>query len=491
MDDKKIVRYKLERHKWPDEIQAEKQKSRQRIFMVAFCVVFFTLGFFSSTLLSDGKQSDNVKSEKFDSIYEVMNEKWYFGKDIKNLDEKLIENAIMGMVDGGGDIHTSYMDSENSQRFISSLEGHFVGIGIEYYDLEGQFIVDRVFKNSPAETSGLIKGDIIVEVDGKSMAGKTSDELSEKVKGEPDTKVSLGILRENKKMSLDIIRKEVNSSVFGEVKNDIGVLEINSFSERSGKEVGVYLEDFKTKGIKDIVIDLRNNGGGYLTAAVDIASYFLPEGTVVIQQEDKKGNITEYKTHESTLYTFDDIVFLVDENTASASEVLAACIKEQIGAKLVGTKTYGKGTVQVSLPFKDGSALKYTTAQWLTSKGNKIDGKGLNVDYEVNLDEAVETGVPNIHKDTVVKVDTVSVAAKATQIYLRFLGYDVDRNDEYFSYKGSEALKKYQQDKGLKVNGEINDDVLTSLLSSASIKWHNEKDVLDVQMLKALEVAHE
>lgn len=492
-DKKKVVRYKLVRHKWPDEIEAEKARRNRRITVVVLCIVVFILGYLSSCIINqDTAVKGSAKnSEKFDTIYDILTQKWYFGKDIKKLDEKLLDAAINGMVDSGKDVHTTYMDKSTSQRFISSLEGHFVGIGVQYYNSDGKYVIEKVFKNSPAEKAGIIKGDIISKVDGASVEGMDIDEVAKAVKGEAGTKVVISVIRENKEIVMDVIRNEVNDSVFGEVKDGVGVLEITSFSETSGKEVGVYLKEFKDQNAGSIIIDLRDNGGGYLTAAMDIASYFLPQGATVMQQEDKEGNITTYKTEgDVPVYTFDNIIVLVNQDTASASEVLSAFLREQLDAKLIGTTTYGKGTVQITLPFDDGSSLKYTTAQWLTSKGKKINGKGLKPDVAVYNDEALTTTVPSLKEGTIVKVDSVSSAAKTAQIYLKFLGYGADRNDEYFSYASSEALKQYQQDNGLEVTGSISDNDLSALLSSCSVKWHDEKSTLDQQMIKAMEAAN-
>ncbi|MEG1383170.1 MAG: S41 family peptidase [Erysipelotrichaceae bacterium] len=491
MENKKTVRYKLVRHKWPDEVEAEKKKRNRRIATVTFCIVCFCLGFFASNLYHGNSSNNSFASEKFDTIYQIMKNEWYFGKDSKKLDEQLMSGAIEGMVNSGGDIHTRYMDADVSKSFASSLEGHFYGIGIQYYKGNDQFIVDRVFLGSPAQEVGIVKGDIIHKVEDKTLEKYTSDEVSKLIKGKSGTTVKIEVLRENKAIEFNVERREVNNSVFGEVKDQIGILEISSFADTTGEEVGQYLKNFQKQGVNKLVIDLRDNGGGYLVAAVDIASYLLEEGKTIFKQENIKGEITPYYVKENTNhFKYDDIAILVNGDTASASEVLAACLREQVGAKLIGTKTYGKGTIQITAPFKDNSTLKYTTGEWLTSKGKKINGKGLQPDIKISLDEALMTRVPQMKKDVSVKVDSVSTVAKVAQIHLGFLGYDVDRKDEYFSYKGSAALKQYQRDKGLEVTGEINNEVLNSLLSSSALKWREEESQLDLQMQKAFEVLH-
>lgn len=489
---KKVVRYKLVRHKWPDEIAAEKAKRTHRIMTAAFCVVCFVIGFLSSMLLDKNSITANEDAKKLQTIYEVMHDKWYFGKDKKKLSSTLYNGAITGMVDSGKDPHTVYMDAQQANDFTSSLQGSFVGIGIQYYSDGHMGIVSRVFKGSPAEEAGMIENDHIVKVAGKSVEGMTADEISEIVKGKAGTKVKISVLRENKEVTLNVERRKVESSVVGYVKEgQIGVLEVTSFAETTGSEVGKYLESFKQQGVKKLIVDFRNNSGGYLTAAQQMASYFTPQNKTLFIEETKDGTRTKYKTLEKyPLYRYDQIAVLVNNDTASAAEVLTGFLKEQVNAKVVGETTYGKGTAQVTQSFDDGSVLKYTTSQWFTSKGKKVNGVGIKPDYVVSLDPALSIGLSRDIKKEEFKVDSVSEACVAAQYYLKFIGYDVDRTDGYFSVKTEQALRQYQQDKGLEVTGVINKKVILSLNSSASIYWHEHNDTLDTQMIKAVDVVH-
>lgn len=492
MAEKKVVRYKLVRHKWPDEIKAKREQNIKRVLMVGSCIVCFVGGILLSNYLGRSTVQQGKEFSKFSEVYNIMNTKFYFGKDQENFEEKLITSAIDGMVSAGGDPHTSYMDAETAKSFTSSMEGSFVGIGIQYYGVnDSTFIVEKVFKDSPAEEAGMMKGDRIYAINGVECKGMTTEEVSELIKGETATKVEVEIVRENKHMKLDVARREVFDSVFSEIDGDTATLQINTFADSSGKEVGSHLADIKKAGVKHLVLDLRDNGGGYLDAAQQISSHLLPKDTVIFKEEGKDGKQKEYKTLAGyEQYQFDKIVILVNQNTASAAEVLTAALKEQLDASVVGVKTYGKGTVQYPLPFPDGSSIKYTIAEWVTPQGNKLNGKGIMPDYEVNLDPAITTSTPGLKKDEVYKVDTVSPIAKSVQIYLKFLGYNADRSDEYFSPTSSAALKKYQKDKGLPQTGNIDMDSVTSLLSSCSQKWHDEKDTLDLQMKKAMELVH-
>lgn len=488
--EKKVIRYHLVRHKWPDEIAAERNRRMRNIATIATCIVCFIAGFLFNGAFFNASSS-NKDFEKLTAIYELMESKWYFGKDVENLNETLINNAINGLLTSDLDAHTMYMSADESQQFVSSLQGNFVGIGIQYYAMdEHTAIVDRVFKNSGAEKGGMMRGDIIQRVDGVACEGKTLDEISAMIKGEEGTTVQVVVLRENKEIELTLTRSVVNDSVFGYHKDNTGIIEINSFSETSGDEVGKHLVDFQADGRNNLIIDLRDNGGGYVNAAMQIGSYFVEEGDVIYKEQSKNGTIKEQIAYSDyPKYKFDHIVILVNEDTASASEVLASCLKEQLdNVQVVGTKSYGKGTVQVPIKFDDGSSFKYTIAEWLTPSEEHINRVGITPDVEITLNEAITTGIPKLETEETFKPDSVSIYAKPVQIYLDFLGYKVDRSDEYFSTTSSNALKQYQREHNLQANGEINAETVKSLLSSCSLKWHQEQETLDVQMQKALEL---
>ena len=485
-----MVRYKLVKHKWPDEIEAERKRRNQRLLTIAACLVFFVGGFLTNTLLNgNAAVASNDEFSKLYEIYNTMNTKFYFGKDKENFSQTLINGAINGLVEAGGDQHTMYLDNEQTQSFNSSMEGSFVGIGIQYYEpADGIFIITRVYKDSPAEEAGLKQGDQIVAVDGEDIQDKTIDEVADMIKGSEKTTVNVEIIRDKEHLKKDVERREVLSSVYSDLNGSTGTIELYTFAETSGTEMGSHLKSLKENGCKNLILDLRDNGGGYVTAAQEIASYLLPEGTVIFKEKDRNDKITEYTVKEGyPQYSFDKIIILVNKDTASAAEILTAALQEQLNATVLGVQTYGKGTVQIPIVFKDGSMFKYTSNEWLSSMGKSINGIGITPDVEVTLDPAITTSAPKL-EDEVYEADTVNIAAKSVQTYLKFLGYPVDRTDSYFSAASSEALKQYQKDEGLSVTGKINEEVVSSLVSKGSIKWHNEQEILDLQMKKAVDI---
>lgn len=484
---------KVERHKWPDEIEAEKKRTRKRFLIVLSCIICFVAGFglsaFSNINISGiTNSSQNTNSDKFNEIYEIMQNDWYFGKDIENLNEFLLDNAINGLTTNDYDAHTNYLTSDSADRFIQKLEGSMVGIGVQYRYIGEQAMITRVYLNSPAEKVGLQAGDSIKKVNGISVEGKTLEEIADLVKGEEGTVVTVIIDRNGEELSFDITRETINYTSYGYVRDNVGILELSSFSERTHEESEVYFKRFKDENIDNIIIDMRNNTGGYLNTVIKIASMLMDEGKIVIQEKDRDGKIKELKTTGGTQYKFDNIVLLVNENTASASEALAACLKEQIDAKIVGAQTYGKGTEQISKIFSDGTYLKYTIAEWLTPNGNSINLKGITPDVEVQNADAISYAFTP--EDASNKVDSVGANVKYAQMYLEFLGYTIDRKDGYFSNVTLTALNQYEKDNGLNINGVINKDVLTAMNEKCVQLYTLNIEKYDIQLAKAIEVSH-
>lgn len=490
MAEKKVVRYQLERHKWPDEIEAEKKAKKKKIELILLCIFCFVSGFMVNKHFGKAKVFQDKKFVKLSEVYDIMSNQFYFGKDKENFNEQLINGAISGMVDAGGDIHTAYMNKDDSESFTSSMEGSVVGIGVTMYSLDDSaFIISDILKNSPAEKAGVLPGDQIAAVDGKKVTGKKIDDVIELVTGKSGTEVSIEFVRGKEHFTKKIIRKKVYGTVFSDIKDQTAKIELRTFAETSGEEFGVHLKDIEKAGVKNIIIDLRGNSGGYLNAALEIASYFIDDHEVIFQEDDHEGNVKQYKALEGfKKYKFNKIVVLVDQGTASASEALTGALKERADAIVVGERTYGKGTVQIPLPFNDGSMLKYTIGEWMTPDGHKINKVGIEPDVKVAQEKAFITPMPKLNEQ-VFKPDTVNPAASSVQIYLDFLGYPVDRSDEYFSFTSSKALQQFQTDHGLIADGNIRAEVCKSLVSEMIQRQKNESYTYDLQLKKAMEIA--
>ena len=494
MSEKK-VRIPLKRYEWPDE----KKQKRNRIVQVGILIISILLsvgfGYSLHSAFIDKTVVPVVQTSKLnrvEAIFDVLTQEWYFGRDQVDLETQLIEDAIKGMIDGTGDIHTSYMNAEEVTAFTDAINRNFVGIGVSYFDNNGTFIIERVFIGSPAEKAGVLPGDIIKTVDGVSTQGLTSDDLVDRVRGEENTVVTIDFQRGEEIVTLEITRGVIKNTAFGKmIDEDTAYLEIYQFGEDTGSEVEQYMQLFKEKNAKDIIIDLRDNGGGYLTTLEDIGSMFVPKDGILIQQEIYSGEKLVSKSRGNILIDFEEIILLVNENSASASEVLTAAIKENIDATIVGVTTYGKGTVQQQHAFSDGSALKYTVAEWLTPNGNHINGVGINPDVVVDLHPVMNEIFTQLTEDEAYGIDTVDESVQDAQLALDFLGYNVDRTDGYFSSKTLSALEAYIRDYKLEDEPIINKVLLDKLRSEVVRIWNVEKSEKDVQLKKALELIND
>lgn len=245
-----------------------------------------------------------------------------------------------------------------------------------------------------------------------------------------------------------------------------GEIILTSFSEHSGEDFSKAMARLQKAGIKKVVLDLRGNTGGYLSAAVDIASSLLPGGSVIFQEEQKDGTTTSQSTNDDYGYVpMDQIVILQNDTTASASEALIGALRDKLADKVVtiGTTSYGKGTEQTTVPFSDGTSIKYTIAKWLTPNGDSIHEKGFTPDIEVQPEDVSKISYTTSLEEETITKDTVHANASALQQFLKYLGYSVDRTDEYFSPASSEALKQFQSDNGLSPTGDCDPDTWQAL----------------------------
>lgn len=297
--------------------------------------------------------------------------------------------ALKAVVDSLGDEYSEYLTKKETDEWESYLNGEFSGIGISFQKNDnGEYQVTEVFKDSPAEKSGIKAGDIILKVDGNLY--KTSEEMSEHIRGKSGTTVELVLMRDNKEISASITRETVKEkTVYSKVMDDgSGYIMIKSFEDGTAKEFETELSAFEKQGIKSMVIDLRDNGGGYIDEGMEIADRLLKEGTITYM-EDVKGKRKYFNSDEKA--TKIKYTVLVNENTASTSEILTAAIKDNNGGKIVGTKTFGKGIVQETTKFKDGSSLKLTVLRYFSPKGKVIHKKGIKPDVEVKFDPSSGT----------------------------------------------------------------------------------------------------
>lgn len=385
-------------------------EKKQRIYKTIMLVILVAvITFIVTTVMlynKIGGNSGNVKyvmiggdSSSTSLISRLKNvvDKYYLGDTDE---QKMSESAAKGYIEGLEDEYSEYITAEEYAEFSQEIYGSFVGIGIYFgKNTNDEMMVVSTIENSAAEKAGLQSGDIITKVDDYEVTtdSKTS-EVSAKIKGEDGTKVKMEILREGEKMTFEITRENVKLHyVKAEVlDNNIGYITVSSFDEGTADEFKNKLEELQSKNVKSLIIDLRNNGGGIVQEATQIADYLLDKDQKIIITKDKQGK-EEITLSKEDKITDLPVVVLVNGYTASSSEILASALKDNNRAKVVGTKTYGKGVIQNVYRLTDGSALKLTTHEYYTAIGNKINKLGITPTEDVELPDGVN--VYNIPRD--------------------------------------------------------------------------------------------
>lgn len=299
---------------------------------------------------------------------------------------KLSDGAARGMVKAVGDDYTTFLDKEEAAEFNKSLNGEVSGIGAEIGVRNLQPTVLRVLDDSPAKKAGLKTGDIFVAVNGTSVAGETASGVADKVTGEAGTTVKLTMRRGSESLDFSITRAQISDpSVRWSVSDDVGILTISRFDDNTGSLARKAAKEFIDKGVKGVIIDLRNNGGGYLTAAQEVASLWLDSGKTVVT-EKSRGQVTEtVKASGNPTLKGKKTIVLVNGSSASASEIVAGALKDYQAAILVGEKTFGKGTVQKVINLSDDRILKVTVARWYTPQDRNITKEGIQPNQTVKM----------------------------------------------------------------------------------------------------------
>jgi carboxyl-terminal processing protease len=455
-------------------------KILRRITGLVLALALITATFATTSFAAESKSSGG---EYLQSVIDLIKQK-YNG----NISEdELINAALKGMF-GDLDQYSSFYFPDELDSVYGPLEGAVEGVGIVVEQIDKDVVVQMVYQGSPAQKAGLLSGDKIVSVDGVSVAGKELEEVTSKVKGAAGTSVKIGIARQGVKNTITLQMSRANidlPSVHYEVRGDIGYILIDSFSDNSSQGVIEALKYFDTKKITKVILDLRNNPGGYLDQAVDIAKQFVPKGliTKLDYKDPSMKDISYYSDLEKVKYR---LAVLVNENSASASEILTGAIKDTKAGVIIGNKTFGKAKVQEAIPIlsteaydkfngtdedKSVNALdfnsyendvvgwaKMTIGLYYTPNGNCIDLKG--IDPDIKVAQSNPKGI------TVNLVEPLTVTVKpspGTRYYdvfsaeciLKLLNYNVDTPDYILDSKTSEAIKKLQKDNNLSSSGTL------------------------------------
>ena len=383
----------------------ERKNRIYKIIMIVAIAVFLTFmvtsislyTYFLNNPISITSKSSSSSKDIAGTLqkYKEIIDKYYLGEVDE---EKLKEGAIKGYIEGLGDPYTEYISADEMEDYLSDTMGNFVGIGIYMVKNteKGKIQVLAPIKGSPAEKAGIQAGDLILTVDGVDYSADEMTIASNKIKGEEGTTVTIEVLRgtETKKYELKREKVKVNQVEGKVLSNNIGYINFTSFDETTADDFKAKFEEINKQGIKSLIIDLRNNGGGIVDQALQIADYVADKDSVLLYEVDKNNKETVKKAKTDPIINM-PIIILTNENTASASEILAGALKDLGKAKTVGTTTYGKGVIQQILKLSDGSGLKVTIEEYQTPNRNKIHKIGIAPDEEVKLPDSV-TNVLNV-----------------------------------------------------------------------------------------------
>lgn len=346
------------------------------ILVIALLIPNISLAANTNTLQVVERDTDLIF---FMDAFKNIKETYPFGID----DKTLIEGALKGMYQTL-DSYSDYFTPEEANELYQDLTGSFSGIGVYIEKKDSYININGTIKDSPGEKAGLIKDDLIVSVDDKDIKGLSVQEAQRLIKGEEGTKVKLGIKRENKTLPIyiEVIRKQIviNPVEYTIIEKNIGYIKLVEFTESSAKELKKALTEFDKKNISKVILDLRNNPGGLLSQSIQISREFVPEGPIVHIQEKNQDLVTHISTNKKPKYK---LAVLINENSASASEIVAGAIKDTKAGTLIGTKTFGKGIVQSMIPLENGSLVKITSAEYLTPNKTSIHGKGIEPNIKV------------------------------------------------------------------------------------------------------------
>ena len=328
-------------------------------------------------------QAEELDLSSIQNVYKTLAEK--FDGDLDQA--KLVDGASRGLVEAAGDDYTMYMNAEEAEEFNKSLEGDIgAGIGVEVGVRNNLPTIVRVLRNNSAIKAGVLAGDIITEVNGESTEDLTIEKITSKIKGEAGTTVKIKVLRGQEEKEFSITRATIsNPSVELEIRENVAIMAISRFDGETGTLARKYAQQIKNQGISKLVLDLRGNGGGYVTAAQAVASLWLNEKSLIVTEKKGTKVIDEVRATGDNVLADTETIVLADESSASASEIVVGALKDNKKAQIYGVKTYGKGSVQEPIDMKNGALLKVTIAKWYTPSGKNIDKEGIAPDKTVEI----------------------------------------------------------------------------------------------------------
>lgn len=470
------------------------QKSRIFLLFAAVCLIVVS-AFVWIKWQDSKKDTENASNVPvIDEAYSLIQKKSVYGTN----EEVLIEGALRGMTNAINDPYSTYYTEKEAALHRQSLAGQRVGIGIEITEKEGKFIVVSPVKSSPAEKAGIRPYDEIVQVDDERVVGKTLSELMQMIQGKAGQEITLVLYRPSAERHIKVTLKReeikndtVESKVINLEESKIGYISISMFGEKTADEWVLATKQLAKEKMDGIIVDLRDNPGGYLHSVAAVVSSVQGEGETFAYMQNGAGEMEALKTAEieenkSYLSTMKNIpiVILQNEGSASASEVMTGALKSWNRALVVGSKSFGKGTVQETMDLKNGGELKLSTNKWLTPKREWIHGKGIEADIEVEQHPLFAMEIIPLRGEFS-EGDFNEEIAYAQKV-LSGLGYNLTRTDGFFDEETAEAIVQYREKNDLRSGRHLDDTVFESIREQ--VIAYKEESEHDVQLKMGLSV---
>lgn len=472
--------------------------------IICLCMVFtqyYVLTTYAEDAINTESGNNQITGDQAVEYYDLVRglvlSKYKF--DIKNEDlykstveyilsehPELLQEAYIGMLENLDD-YSVYYSQEELDSFITSMSGEFCGIGVLVMTVDGGLLVSNVYDNSPAKDAGIVNGDIITHAEGKPLDGLDISVAQSMIVGPENTPVTVTVMRNNSSFDLTMNRRKVvvDSGMYQSIENDsVGYIALSDFDQQAAEFTQKALDEFDTKGIKDIIIDLRNNPGGSLTELVDMCSLFIPSGPAIhLDYKNPFKNVTLYAENDLVKY---NVIVLVNSNSASASEAFSAAIQDTGVGIVVGSTTFGKGTMQNITRFVIGGGVKLTEAEYFSPNRRTINGKGVTPDV-ICEDKTVDyekAKLSPITYDRVLKIGDNGKDVLALEQRLNYLGFTVGVPDEIYDTKTHDAVTSFQRMSSLYPYGVA--DITTQVKIEGYL--FGQKVVEDSSLAKAIDI---
>ncbi|WP_027108413.1 S41 family peptidase [Lacticigenium naphthae] len=413
------------------------------------------------------EESRSLDFASIDEAYGILKENYFQEID----DAVLIEGAITGMAESLEDPYTEYIDTDEEAMLDESISGSFEGIGAEVMK-EGEFVkIVSPIPDSPAEAAGLLPNDLILEVDGESVSGLSLNEAVALIRGEKGSEVSLLIQRGENEFEVTVVRDSIPVETIlysmDEENDEIGYIQITNFSMPTYDELVQAVESLRADGAKEFIFDVRGNPGGLLSTALELSNIFVEEGDILVQEQIGTKEPFEYTATEEVYGDFkvtEPAVLLIDGGSASASEILAGAMNESADIPLIGTTTFGKGTIQNIKELSSTGEIKMTIGKWLTPSGTWVHEKGIKPTIEVEKPEYVNFLL--IDSTQTYQLNDMSDEIKNLEGILAALDYDPGTVDGYFDETTKEAIQAFQSENEIEATGIVTGNTATTLVDA-------------------------